>query len=54
MLTKILSMANIGLKTENVEVEVNVAEKGFPGFGIVGLSGKAVEETRERVKNSYN
>ncbi|MDD4027194.1 MAG: YifB family Mg chelatase-like AAA ATPase [Candidatus Shapirobacteria bacterium] len=52
MLTKILSMANVGLKTENVEVEVNVAEKGFPGFGIVGLAGKSVEETRERVKTA--
>ena len=52
MLTKVLSMANIGLKTENVEVEVNVADKGFPGFGIVGLAGKAVEETKERVKTA--
>ena len=52
MLTKILSMANIGLKTENVEVEVNVADKGFPGFGIVGLVSKAVEETKERVKTA--
>ncbi|MDD2482874.1 MAG: YifB family Mg chelatase-like AAA ATPase [Candidatus Shapirobacteria bacterium] len=52
MLTKILSMANIGLKTENVEVEVNVADKGFPGFGIVGLASKAVEETKERVKTA--
>jgi len=45
-------MANVGLKTERVEVEVNVAEKGFPGFGIVGLSGKSVEETKERVKTA--
>jgi len=52
MLIKILSMANIGLKTENVEVEVNVADKGFPGFGIVGLAGKSVEETKERVKTA--
>jgi magnesium chelatase family protein len=52
MLTKVLSMANVGLKTENVEVEVNVADKGFPGFGIVGLNGKSVEETRERVKTA--
>lgn len=52
MLTKILSMANVGLKTENVEVEVNVADKGFPGFGIVGLASKAVEETKERVKTA--
>jgi len=52
MLTKILSMANVGLKSERVEVEVNVAEKGFPGFNIVGLNGKSVDETRERVKTA--
>lgn len=52
MLTKVLSMANVGLKSERVEVEVNVAEKGFPGFGIVGLSSKSAEETKERVKTA--
>lgn len=52
MLTKVWSMANIGLKSERVEVEVNVADKGFPGFGIVGLGGKSVEETKERVKTA--
>ena len=52
MLTKILSMANVGLKSERVEVEVNVAKKGFPGFNIVGLNGKSVDETRERVKTA--
>ena len=35
MLTKIKSVTNYGLKAVEVEVEVNVAEKGFPGFGIV-------------------
>ena len=52
MLTKVWSMANVGLKSERVEVEVNVADKGFPGFGIVGLNGKSVEETKERVKTA--
>lgn len=52
MLTKILSKASVGLKSERVEVEVNVAEKGFPGFSIVGLNGKSVDETRERVKTA--
>ena len=45
-------MANIGFKTENVKVEVNVADKRFPGFGIVGLNGKSVEETKERIKTA--
>ncbi|MEI8067665.1 MAG: YifB family Mg chelatase-like AAA ATPase [Candidatus Shapirobacteria bacterium] len=52
MLIKILSMANIGLKSENVDVEVNVADKGFPSFGIVGLAGRSVDETKERVKTA--
>ena len=52
MLTKVLSVANYGLKAVNIEVEVNVAEKGFPGFGIVGMASKSVEETKERVKTA--
>jgi len=52
MLTKVSSVANLGLKAIEIEVEVNVAEKGFPGFGIVGLASKAVEEAKERVKTA--
>ena len=52
MLTKVLSIASVGLQGIEVEVEVNVAEKGFPGFGIVGLASKAVEEAKERVKTA--
>lgn len=52
MLVKINSIANIGLETVPVDVEVDVAEKGFPGFTIVGLASKAVEEARERVKTA--
>jgi len=52
MLAKIASIANIGLETVPVTVEVDVAESGFPGFTIVGLASKAVEEARERVKTA--
>src|SRR3990172_12822241 len=52
MLTKIRSTANIGLETIPVDVEVDVASAGFPGFTIVGLASKAVEEARERVKTA--
>ncbi len=52
MLINIASVANIGLETIGVEVEVDVATQGFPGFTIVGLAGKAVEEARERVKTA--
>lgn len=52
MLVKIKSVANIGLETLPIEVEVDVAAQGFPGFNIVGLASKAVEEARERVKTA--
>jgi magnesium chelatase family protein len=52
MLIKINSVANVGLETVAVDVEVDVASAGFPGFTIVGLASKAVEEARERVKTA--
>ncbi|MFA6250211.1 MAG: YifB family Mg chelatase-like AAA ATPase [Candidatus Shapirobacteria bacterium] len=52
MLCKISSASYYGLQAVDIDVEVNVAEKGFPGFGIVGLASKAVEEARERVKTA--
>ena len=52
MLNKVLSIASVGLQGIEIETEVNVADKGFPGFGIVGLASKAVEEAKERVKTA--
>lgn len=52
MLIKVSSIANIGLESVPVDVEVDVATAGFPGFTIVGLASKAVEEARERVKTA--
>jgi len=52
MLARIESVANVGLKGVLVEVEVDVAERGFPGFNIVGLPGKSVEESKERVRTA--
>ncbi|HWA52269.1 MAG TPA: YifB family Mg chelatase-like AAA ATPase [Patescibacteria group bacterium] len=52
MLTKILSASNFGLKTIPIEVEVNVFKKGFPGFTIIGLPNKSIEEAKERVKTA--
>ena len=52
MLARIESVACVGLESFLVEVEVDVAEKGFPGFSIVGLPDKAVGEARERVKTA--
>ena len=50
MLAKIFSGTVIGLDGILIEVEVDVASKGFPRFTIVGLPDKAVGEAKERVR----
>jgi len=47
MLTKVLSVANYGLKAVEIEVEANVADKGFPSFSVVGMASKSSEEAKE-------
>jgi magnesium chelatase family protein len=50
MLIKVPSVANLGLESIRVDVEVNLANRGLPGFEIVGLPDKAVDESKERVR----
>ncbi|MFC1722100.1 YifB family Mg chelatase-like AAA ATPase [Patescibacteria group bacterium] len=52
MLIKVKSAANYGINTIGVDVEVNVASRGFPSFDIVGLPSKAVAESKDRVKTA--
>lgn len=52
MLTKVLSASHFGLETIPIDVEVNVFSRGFPGFNIIGLPAKSVEEAKERVKTA--
>ena len=52
MLIKLQSVAILGLETVGVEVEVNIASKSFPGFSIVGLPNKAIDEAKERVRTA--
>ncbi len=52
MLIKVPSALNIGLRTMAVDCEVNVASRGLPGFDIVGLASKAIDESRERVRTA--
>lgn len=52
MLTKILSASHFGLEPNLIEVEVNVFKKGFPGFSVIGLPNKSIEEAKERVKTA--
>jgi magnesium chelatase family protein len=54
MIARILSGTVIGLDGILIEVEVDVAKKGFPGFTIVGLPDKAVGEAKERVRTAIN
>ncbi len=52
MLARVKSVATVGLESQEVLVEVDVAKKGFPAFEIVGLPDKAVGESRARVKKA--
>lgn len=52
MLIKVASATHLGLHSLGVAVEVNVANRGLPGFDIVGLPTKAVDESKERVRTA--
>jgi len=52
MLARVKSVAYRGLESTLITVEVDVAAQGFPGFNIVGLPTKSVEESKERVKTA--
>lgn len=52
MLTKVSTVTNYGLKAIEIDAEVNVAEKGFPGFSIVGIASRSGEESKERIKTA--
>lgn len=50
-LAKLPSAALAGIESTPVQVEVDVSS-GLPGFIIVGLADKAVEESRERIRSA--
>lgn len=52
MLSRVKSVATIGLDTIEVTIEADVASKGFPAFEMVGLPDKAVGESRARVRKA--
>ncbi|MBI2644188.1 MAG: YifB family Mg chelatase-like AAA ATPase [Candidatus Wildermuthbacteria bacterium] len=52
MLIKVPSASHFGLDSIGVEVEINLANRGLPGFDIVGLPDKAVDESKERVRTA--
>lgn len=51
MVSKVLSATVVGLDGVLIEVETDILS-GLPGFTIVGLPDKAVEESKERVRSA--
>src|SRR5689334_16018287 len=51
MLSKVYSPALVSLSAELVEIECDLSN-GLPGFIVVGLADKAVDEARERVRSA--
>lgn len=52
MLCTVLSSTTYGLDGVLIKVEVDVADRGFPTFIIVGLPNKTIEESKERVRTA--
>jgi len=51
MLAKVNTITNIGLDCQLIEVEADMSN-GLPGFIVVGLANKAVDEAKERVRSA--
>ncbi len=51
MLAKVNSVSHMGLDSRIIEVEADMSN-GLPGFIIVGLANKAVDEAKERVRSA--
>ena len=51
MLAKVNTISNIGLDCQPVIVEADMCN-GLPGFIVVGLANKAVDEAKERVRSA--
>lgn len=54
MLARIFSGTTIGLDGVLIEIEVDIANKGFPSFNLVGLPNKAIEESKDRVRTAIS
>ncbi len=51
-LVRLLSGDFFGIEGRPVEVQVDVSTRGTPGFNIVGLAGKSIRESRERIRSA--
>jgi len=51
MLSKVNTISNIGLDCQQVMVEADMSN-GLPGFIVVGLANKSVDEAKERIRSA--
>lgn len=51
MLAKINTISHLGLESQHIEVEADMSN-GLPGFIVVGLANKSVDEAKERVRSA--
>lgn len=51
MLAKVSAPASIGVQSTAVEIECDLSN-GLPGFSMVGLADKAVDESKERIRSA--
>lgn len=52
MLSRIYSGCVVGLDGVSIEVEADVANRGFPSFTIVGMPTKAIDEAKDRIRTA--
>jgi magnesium chelatase family protein len=53
-MVRLMSGDFFGIEGRPVEVQVDVSERGSPGFTIVGLAGKSIRESRERIRSAIS
>lgn len=49
-MVRLMSGDFFGIEGRLVEVQVDVTSRGTPGFNVVGLPGKSIRESRERIR----
>ena len=54
MLVKTGTITIRGIEPLRVDVEVSIYNRGLPGFEIVGLPNKSVEESKLRIRSAFN
>jgi magnesium chelatase family protein len=54
VLASVRTFAILGVEAREVQVELDVADRGLPSFSLVGLPDAAVRESRERVRPALN